>query len=149
MFSSEVLPAPLGPMTETISPRLTSSVTFSTARTPPKRFDTAVAASCGAATATVEPAEVFISIWASLAAYALPLWLIWCGGQSRSATGKVASPIVDEVPLLATCRPTSAWPRSGGNFPAFADPGLDRQRRGRPGAGGRTERAAPIRGRDS
>src|SRR5215813_496680 len=58
MFSSEVLPAPLGPMTETISPRLTSSVTSSTARTPPKRFDTAVAASCGAAAATAGPAEI-------------------------------------------------------------------------------------------
>jgi hypothetical protein len=63
MFSSEVLPAPLGPMTETISPRVTSSVTFSMARTPPKRFATAVAASCGAATATAGPAAVFISIW--------------------------------------------------------------------------------------
>src|SRR6516162_9105655 len=63
MFNSEVVPAQLGPMTETISPRVTSSVTFSTARTPPKRFDTAVAASCGAAAATVGPAEVFISIW--------------------------------------------------------------------------------------
>src|SRR6516165_4081239 len=63
MFSSEVLPAPFGPMTETISPRVTSSVTFSTARTPPKRFDTAVAASCGAATATLGLAAVFISIW--------------------------------------------------------------------------------------
>src|SRR5216683_7644826 len=45
MFRSEVLPAPLGPMIEAIAPRLTAIDTSSTARTPPNRFDTAVAAS--------------------------------------------------------------------------------------------------------
>src|SRR5216683_1078350 len=45
MLRSEVLPAPLGPMIEAIAPRLTAIDTSSTARTPPNRFDTAVAAS--------------------------------------------------------------------------------------------------------
>src|ERR1700732_105570 len=45
MLSSEVLPAPFGPMIEAISPRRTENETPSTARTPPNRFDTAVAAS--------------------------------------------------------------------------------------------------------
>src|SRR6266852_2472686 len=45
MFKNEVLPAPLGPMIEAIAPRLTAIDTSSTARTPPNRFDTAVAAS--------------------------------------------------------------------------------------------------------
>src|SRR5258707_793553 len=45
MFRSDVLPAPLGPMIEAIAPRLTVIDTSSTARTPPNRFDTAVAAS--------------------------------------------------------------------------------------------------------
>src|SRR5579862_4307925 len=45
MFKSEVLPAPFGPMTEAMSPCRTSSDTSSTARTPPKRFDTWLTAS--------------------------------------------------------------------------------------------------------
>src|SRR3981189_352801 len=45
MLSSEVLPAPFGPMIEAISPRRTENDTSSTARTPPNRLDTAVAAS--------------------------------------------------------------------------------------------------------
>src|SRR5947207_695471 len=45
MLSSEVLPAPFGPMIEAISPRRTENDISSTARTPPNRFDTAVAAS--------------------------------------------------------------------------------------------------------
>src|SRR5438067_12631138 len=45
MLSSEVLPAPFGPIIEAISPRRTENDTSSTARTPPNRFDTAVAAS--------------------------------------------------------------------------------------------------------
>src|SRR5213595_3748944 len=44
MLSSEVLPAPFGPMIEAISPRRTEIDTSSTARTPPNRFETAVAA---------------------------------------------------------------------------------------------------------
>ena len=40
MFSSEVLPAPFGPMIEAIAPRWTEIETSSTARTPPNRFDT-------------------------------------------------------------------------------------------------------------
>ena len=40
MFSSEVLPAPFGPMIEAIAPRWTAIETSSTARTPPNRFDT-------------------------------------------------------------------------------------------------------------
>ena len=40
MFSSEVLPAPLGPMIETMLPRGTSSETSCDGRTPPNFFDT-------------------------------------------------------------------------------------------------------------
>src|SRR4026208_923906 len=40
MLSSVVLPAPLGPMTERISPRRTSRLTRFTARTPPKDLET-------------------------------------------------------------------------------------------------------------
>src|SRR5437773_1025890 len=40
MLSSVVLPAPLGPMTETMSPLATSTLTCWTACTPPKAFDT-------------------------------------------------------------------------------------------------------------
>src|SRR5215467_10303231 len=46
MLRSEVLPAPFGPMTEISSPERTESVTASTARTPPKCFDTPEMASC-------------------------------------------------------------------------------------------------------
>src|SRR5204862_206611 len=45
MLSSEVLPAPFGPMIEAISPRRAENDTSSTARTPPNRLDTAVATS--------------------------------------------------------------------------------------------------------
>src|SRR5580700_1155280 len=45
MLRSEVLPAPFGPMIEAISPRRAENVTSSTARTPPNRLETAVAAS--------------------------------------------------------------------------------------------------------
>src|SRR6516164_6885511 len=45
MLRSEVLPAPFGPMIDTSSPRRTDSETFSTARTPPKCFETAEMAS--------------------------------------------------------------------------------------------------------
>ena len=48
-LSSEVLPAPLGPITETISPRSTPNVTSSMAHTPPKCFDTASTESSDAA----------------------------------------------------------------------------------------------------
>src|SRR3954454_20442393 len=44
MLRSEVLPAPFGPMTEVMPPRLTEIDTSSTARTPPNRFETAAAA---------------------------------------------------------------------------------------------------------
>src|ERR1043166_9509807 len=54
MLSSVVLPAPFGPMIETISPCPTKTVTSSTARTPPKRFDTPDTASCGCSTAASE-----------------------------------------------------------------------------------------------
>src|ERR671931_126889 len=40
MFSSVVLPAPLGPITDTISPRGMSKLTRLTAWTPPNAFDT-------------------------------------------------------------------------------------------------------------
>src|SRR5262245_19666724 len=40
MLSSEVLPAPFGPMIEAMRPRSTATETSSTARTPPNRFDT-------------------------------------------------------------------------------------------------------------
>src|SRR5580704_12926409 len=46
MLRSEVLPAPFGPMTEISSPVRTESVTASTARTPPKCFDTPEMTSC-------------------------------------------------------------------------------------------------------
>src|SRR5260370_2639775 len=45
IVSSEVVPAAVGPMIEAISPRRTENDTSSTARTPPNRLDTAVAAS--------------------------------------------------------------------------------------------------------
>src|SRR5690348_10579071 len=48
MLRSEVLPAPLGPMTETTSPLRTAKDTSSTAQTPPKCLDTATAESCAA-----------------------------------------------------------------------------------------------------
>src|SRR6516164_499207 len=46
MLRSEVLPAPLGPITEISSPERTDRVTPSTARTPPKCFDTPEMVSC-------------------------------------------------------------------------------------------------------
>src|ERR1700722_15144353 len=46
MLSSEVLPAPFGPMIEAMCPRRTESDTPSTARTPPNRFDASVTTSC-------------------------------------------------------------------------------------------------------
>src|ERR1700722_14924894 len=46
MLSSEVLPAPFGPMIEAMCPRRTESDTPSTARTPPNRFDAPVTTSC-------------------------------------------------------------------------------------------------------
>src|SRR6185503_6238754 len=46
MFSSEVLPAPLGPMIERISPVRTSKLTPSTAVTPPKCLATSSTRSC-------------------------------------------------------------------------------------------------------
>ncbi len=52
MLSSEVLPAPFGPMIETISPLPTAIVTSSTARTPPKCLFNPLAASCGRQAAT-------------------------------------------------------------------------------------------------
>src|SRR5712672_2181836 len=72
MFKSEVLPAPLGPMMEAIAPRLTAIDTSSTARTPPNRFDTAVAASnvlseapadAGAASTCMRPASSQKTTW--------------------------------------------------------------------------------------
>ena len=57
MFKSEVLPAPLGPMIEAIAPRLSAIDTSSTARTPPNRFDTAVAASKTSSETPAEPAD--------------------------------------------------------------------------------------------
>src|SRR5215471_3258218 len=48
MLRSEVFPAPLGPMTDTISPRRTAKDTSSTAHTPPKCLDTATAESWAA-----------------------------------------------------------------------------------------------------
>src|SRR5579864_6897507 len=48
MLRSEVLPAPLGPMTDTISPLRTAKDTSSTAQTPPKCLETATAESCAA-----------------------------------------------------------------------------------------------------
>src|SRR5271163_157618 len=59
MLRSEVLPAPFGPMIETRPPRATENVTLSTARTPPKCFDTLEIASC-------------VSLAAALAAFKLP-----------------------------------------------------------------------------
>src|SRR5712691_4576808 len=72
MFRSEVLPAPLGPMIEAIAPRSTAIDTSSTARTPPNRFDTAVAASnvlseapadAGAASTCMLPASSQKTAW--------------------------------------------------------------------------------------
>src|SRR5215469_15116186 len=55
MLSSDVLPAPLGPMIEAICPCLTAIDTPSTARTPPKRFDAPSTTSCSSSRAVVEP----------------------------------------------------------------------------------------------
>src|SRR6058998_286070 len=52
MLRSVVLPAPLGPMTDSISPRGTSRLTRVTACTPPKAFDTSRISSCALTTAT-------------------------------------------------------------------------------------------------
>src|SRR5208282_850920 len=52
MLSSEVLPAPFGPMTDTSPPRRTDNVMLSTARTPPKCFDTPEMVSCASAVET-------------------------------------------------------------------------------------------------
>src|SRR6516225_2331658 len=46
MLRSDVLPAPFGPMIEINSPRSTASATSSTARTPPKCFETSDTVSC-------------------------------------------------------------------------------------------------------
>src|SRR6516164_3621172 len=56
MLRSEVLPAPLGPITEISSPERTDRVTASTARTPPKCFDTPEMASCASFEDTMPPA---------------------------------------------------------------------------------------------
>src|SRR5882672_1481596 len=56
MLSSEVLPAPFGPMIDRISPRRTMTETSSTARTPPNRFDTPEIASCTSVGAVPAPA---------------------------------------------------------------------------------------------
>src|SRR5436190_10380334 len=72
MFRNEVLPAPLGPMIEAIAPRSTAIDTSSTARTPPNRFETAVAASnapseapadAGAASTCMLPASSQKTAW--------------------------------------------------------------------------------------
>src|SRR5947209_3403645 len=55
MLSSEVFPAPFGPMIEAISPRRTENDISSTARTPPNRFDTAVAASSSSSAGFTNP----------------------------------------------------------------------------------------------
>src|SRR5262245_48056727 len=58
MLRSEVLPAPFGPMIETRLPRPTESETPSTARTPPKCFDTPEMASWVSRAAPVETFEL-------------------------------------------------------------------------------------------
>src|SRR6516225_4258081 len=92
MLRREVLPAPFGPMIETRPPRGTESVTFSTARTPPKCFDTPEMASC------VSPAATFTSPDTrppafphppALAAHAVPLWQAYCWRMRKNA---IASP---------------------------------------------------------
>src|SRR5262245_41212644 len=55
MLSSDVLPAPFGPMIAAICPRMTSMDTPSTARTPPKRFDALATVRCRAPRALLEP----------------------------------------------------------------------------------------------
>ncbi len=78
MFSSDVLPAPFGPMIEAIAPRWTAIETSSTARTPPNRFETMRASSstsdagsaARALTATAMPSGVL----PKSAAYAAGLW---------------------------------------------------------------------------
>src|SRR5690348_6205366 len=55
MLRSEVLPAPFGPMTDISSPERTESVTPSTARTPPKCFDTPEMTSCASPGETPQP----------------------------------------------------------------------------------------------
>src|ERR1700757_2828766 len=55
MLRSEVLPAPFGPITEISSPEWTESVTASTARTPPKCFETPEMASCASPEETSLP----------------------------------------------------------------------------------------------
>src|SRR5687767_7038437 len=50
MLSSVVLPAPFGPMTETISPRGTSRLTRVTAWTPPNALETSRISSCALTT---------------------------------------------------------------------------------------------------
>src|ERR1044071_1276232 len=55
MFRKEGLPAPFGPIIEVMPPRRTEIDTSSTARTPPKRFDTPAAASRTPSCASVGP----------------------------------------------------------------------------------------------
>ena len=83
MFSSEVLPAPFGPMIEAIAPRRTAIETSSTARTPPNRFDTmrtssstsdAASADIGFAGRALTVAAMFSGFLPSPAAYAAELW---------------------------------------------------------------------------
>src|SRR5579863_8275868 len=62
MLSSEVLPAPLGPMIEAICPHLTEIDTSSTARTPPKRFDAPATTSCGPSSVREDPLAAAPSI---------------------------------------------------------------------------------------
>src|SRR5260370_41480805 len=92
MLSSEVLPAPLGPMIEAISPRRTAIDTSSTARTPPNRFDTAVAAS---RTSSDEPADRVVAPSTMLLAFLSPqpAFMHRCYGRHDADPNPIMQPL--------------------------------------------------------
>src|SRR5216683_6978473 len=97
MLRSEVLPAPFGPMTETSPPRRTERVRLSTARTPPKCFDTPEMASWvspDAPAATLKLPNTRPSAFPhppALSTHAAPLWQVYCWGMRENAIASVAS----------------------------------------------------------
>src|SRR5437867_3020712 len=72
MLSSVVLPAPLGPITERISPRGTSRLTRVTACTPPKALDTSRISSCELMPGSREPSLASPVVLHVAVALALP-----------------------------------------------------------------------------
>src|SRR6516165_1599216 len=97
MFSSEVLPAPFGPMIDISSPRRTDSDRLSTARTPPKCFDTSAMASCVAPAAALAPFKLSdtrppaFPHPPALSAHAVPLWQAYCRRMQENAITQRAS----------------------------------------------------------